>query len=331
MVVWPQWLLNQAFSKKIPEKRLPFIFRTIGGRSLLHSTFFRMKDILLLGSTVVQLTTYPINLITKIDPDQPLTVGCKSYRYILISQPVRKTVIAGNWKMYKTQVESLDFLQGFIKDLSEIPDERELVLCAPFTTLSVLAKNLHDSRIKVGAQNIHWAPSGAYTGEISGAMLIELGVRYVIVGHSERREHFGETDQTVNWRLKAAQENGLVPILCVGENKQQRLSGETETVITKQLELDLVDIDQQNLVIAYEPIWAIGTGETCECKEANRVIGLIRSQLNYADVPIQYGGSVKPNNIDEIMAQPEIDGALVGGASLNPKDFARIVNFKELH
>jgi triosephosphate isomerase len=159
-------------------------------------------------------------------------------------------------------------------------------------------------------------------------MLTEIGVRYVIVGHSERRQYFGETDETVNKRLLAAQRHDLTPILCVGETKQQRDAGETELLITTQLKKDLVDVDQQNLIIAYEPIWAIGTGDTCEAREANRVIGLIRNQLQNPQVSIQYGGSVKPNNIDEIMAQPEIDGALVGGASLEAKSFARIVNYQ---
>ncbi|MBD2054867.1 triose-phosphate isomerase [Oculatella sp. FACHB-28] len=241
---------------------------------------------------------------------------------------MRKIVIAGNWKMYKTQAESLEFLQGFMNHLNETPDDREILLCAPFTALGALSKNLHGSRIKIGAQNIHWEAAGAYTGEISGVMLKELGARYVIVGHSERRQYFGETDKTVNLRLKAAQQHGLTPILCVGETGDQRSQGETETVITQQLKRGLVEVDQDNLVIAYEPIWAIGTGDTCEAVEANRVIGLIRSQLTNPNVPIQYGGSVKPGNIDEIMAQPEIDGALVGGASLEPSDFARIVNFQ---
>lgn len=230
--------------------------------------------------------------------------------------------------MYKTQAESLEFLQGFMNHLNETPDDREILLCAPFTALGALSKNLHGSRIKIGAQNIHWESAGAYTGEISGVMLKELGVRYVIVGHSERRQYFGETDETVNLRLKAAQQHGLTPILCVGETGDQRSQGETETVITQQLKRDLVEVDQDNLVIAYEPIWAIGTGDTCEAIEANRVISLIRNQLTNPNVPIQYGGSVKPGNIDEIMAQPEIDGALVGGASLEPSDFARIVNFQ---
>ncbi len=230
----------------------------------------------------------------------------------LIESSVRKIVIAGNWKMFKTQVESLEFLQEFMSSLDETPPEREVVLCAPFTTLSLLSKSLHGSLVQLGAQNVHWEESGAYTGEIAGPMLTEIGVRYVIVGHSERRQYFGETDQTVNLRLKAAQRYGLNPILCVGETKQQRDAGETGAVITTQLEKDLVEVDQQNLVIAYEPIWAIGTGDTCEVSEANRVIGLIRSQLSNPNVSIQYGGSVKPNNIDEIMAQPEIDGVLVG-------------------
>lgn len=241
---------------------------------------------------------------------------------------MRKIVIAGNWKMFKTQAESLEFLQGFMPSLDQTPEEREVLLCAPFTALSLLDKSLHGSRVQLGAQNVHWEENGAYTGEISGPMLIEIGVRYVIVGHSERRQYFCETDETVNLRVKAAQRYGLIPILCVGETKQQRDTGETEALIASQLEKDLVDVDQQNLVIAYEPIWAIGTGETCEATEANRVVGLIRSQLSNPNVSIQYGGSVKPNNIDEIMAQPEIDGVLVGGASLEPASFARIANYK---
>ena len=241
---------------------------------------------------------------------------------------MRKIVIAGNWKMYKTRAESLEFLQGFMSCLTETPEEREVVLCVPFTSLAVLSKNLHGSRIRLGAQNVHWQESGAFTGEISGPMLSELGVRYVIVGHSERRQYFGETDETVNLRLKAAQKYDLIPILCVGETKGQRDAGETESHIFSQLEKDLVGVDQQKLVIAYEPIWAIGTGDTCETKEANRVIGLIRSKLTNPDVPIQYGGSVKPENIDEVMVMPEIDGVLVGGASLEAKSFDRIVNYK---
>ncbi len=213
-------------------------------------------------------------------------------------------------------------------ELEQTPETREVILCAPFTALDVMSKSLHNNRVQLGAQNIHWEDEGAYTGEIAGSMLTEIGVRYVIVGHSERRQYFGETDETVNKRLLAAQRHDLTPILCVGETKQQRDAGETELLITTQLKKDLVDVDQQNLIIAYEPIWAIGTGDTCEAREANRVIALIRNQLQNPQVSIQYGGSVKPNNIDEIMAQPEIDGALVGGASLEAKSFARIVNYQ---
>jgi len=239
-----------------------------------------------------------------------------------------KTVIAGNWKMYKTQAETLEFLKPFVEQIAETPDDREIVLCVPFTDLSVLSNALHGSRIRIGAQNVHWEANGAYTGEISAEMLTELGVRYVVVGHSERRQYFGETDETVNRRLKAAQAAGLTPILCVGETKQQRDAGETQTHIAQQLKAGLVGVNLSNLVIAYEPIWAIGTGDTCESKEANRVIGWIRDQLNGEDLPIQYGGSVKPELIDEIMAQPEINGVLVGGASLDPIGFARIVNYQ---
>jgi triosephosphate isomerase (TIM) len=240
---------------------------------------------------------------------------------------VRKIILAGNWKMYKTQAETLAFVEKFKLEIDEAPAEREVVLCVPFTDLAILSKTLHGSRIQVGAQNVHWETEGAFTGEISAPMLTEIGVRYVVVGHSERRQFFGETDETVNFRLRSAQKAGLTPILCVGETKQQRDAGETEAFILQQLEKGLVGVDQSQLVIAYEPIWAIGTGDTCASAEANRVIGLIRSKLSNQNVPIQYGGSVKPENIDEIMAQPEIDGALVGGASLMPDSFARIVNF----
>ncbi|MGB5634659.1 MAG: triose-phosphate isomerase [Waterburya sp.] len=241
---------------------------------------------------------------------------------------MRKIIIAGNWKMHKNQAESLAFVQEFKSEIDEINEGREVVLCTPFTSLTAMSKNLHGSKIMLGAQNIHWEAEGAYTGEISGEMLTEIGVDYVIVGHSERRQYFGETDKTVNLRLKAAQKYRLRPILCVGETKSQRDAGETENIIINQLKEDLVGVNQNNLVIAYEPIWAIGTGDTCESKEANRVIGIIRQQLNNKDVPIQYGGSVKPSNVDEIMAQPEIDGALVGGASLSASSFARIANYQ---
>ncbi|MEM8640357.1 MAG: triose-phosphate isomerase [Cyanobacteria bacterium P01_G01_bin.54] len=241
---------------------------------------------------------------------------------------MRKILIAGNWKMHKTQAEAKDFLKAFLPALQESDPSRGVLLCVPFTTLHSMSQHLHGSHVRLGAQNIHWETQGAYTGEVSGPMLKEANVTHVVVGHSERRQYFGETDETVNLRLKAAQAHGFTPILCVGESKAQRDAGETENVIAKQLSVDLVDVDQANLVIAYEPIWAIGTGDTCAADEANRVIGLIRQQLTNPAVTIQYGGSVKPGNVDEIMAQPEIDGALVGGASLDPEGFARIVNYQ---
>ncbi len=241
----------------------------------------------------------------------------------------RTPVIAGNWKMHKTQAEAKAFLAGFLSQITEATPA-QVVLCVPFTDLAVVGQSLAaaGSTVALGAQNLHWDDTGAFTGEIAGAMLVELGVTYVIVGHSERREFFGETDETVNWRLRAAQKHGITPILCVGETKAIRDQGKTDEWIANQLIHDLKGVDLGDLVIAYEPIWAIGTGDTCESAEANRVIGMIRQQIRDPRVPIQYGGSVKPNNVDELMAQPEIDGALVGGASLDPEGFARIANFE---
>ena len=229
--------------------------------------------------------------------------------------------------MHKTQAESQEFLQVFKPLLHDTDESREVVLCIPFTALGTMSKILHGSQIQLGAQNIHWEAKGAYTGEIAGDMLTEMGISYVVVGHSERRQYVGETDETANLRVIAAQRHRLTPILCVGETKSQRDAGETETVIINQVKRGLVDVDQTNIVIAYEPIWAIGTGDTCAATEANRVIGVIRSQLSNPEMSILYGGSVNPKNIDEIMTQPEIDGALVGGASLDPTGFARIVNY----
>jgi triosephosphate isomerase (TIM) len=240
---------------------------------------------------------------------------------------VRKVIIAGNWKMFKTQAEAAEFMQAFLPLTEPTPEDRSVVLCVPFTDLVTVSKFLHGSLVRLGAQNVHWEVDGAYTGEISAGMLVELGVSYVIIGHSERRQYFGEVDSTVNLRIKAAQQQGLVPILCVGETKEQRDAGTTNQIIAAQLKAGLVGVNLQKLVIAYEPIWAIGTGDTCEATEANRTIGQIRAQLSDPDVTIQYGGSVKPENIDEIMAQPEIDGVLVGGASLDAQGFARIANY----
>ncbi|GAB4218451.1 MAG: triose-phosphate isomerase [Synechococcales cyanobacterium] len=238
--------------------------------------------------------------------------------------------------MHKTRAEAVAFLRGLPSALSaqSIPTSRQVVFCVPFTVIQTVVDLVKGELatlplpLAVGAQNIHWATHGAFTGEISGEMLRELGTQYVIVGHSERRQYFGETDHTVNQRLLAAQQYGFMPILCVGETKAIRDEGKTEAWIFSQLDQDLVGVDLGRMIIAYEPIWAIGTGDTCETLEANRVIGLIRQHVGQDDIVIQYGGSVKASNIDEIMAQPEIDGVLVGGASLDPQEFARIIAFQ---
>ena len=239
--------------------------------------------------------------------------------------------------MYKTQSEAKTFFSEFPAHLKNTASQaaiadQQILICVPYTNLAILQTILPaigQANLSIGAQNVHWAENGAFTGEISAPMLLEMGIKYVIIGHSERRQFFGETDETVNKRLKAAQAHGITPILCVGESKQQRDANETESWIFSQLAADLVDVDQNNLIVAYEPIWAIGTGDTCASSEANRVIGLIRGKLTNPNVSIQYGGSVKADNIDEIMAQPEIDGVLVGGASLDPAGFARIVNYRQ--
>jgi len=244
-------------------------------------------------------------------------------------------VIAGNWKMHKNRGEALAYLQEFAPLVAG--SDQEIVLCAPFTALAVLSEPLATTGIALGAQNVHWEAAGAYTGEISPPMLTDLGVRYVIIGHSERRQYFGETDERVNLRLKAAQRHGLIPILCVGETEEQRHQGLTEAHILAQLAQGLVGVKVPQVIIAYEPIWAIGSGNTCPPDEANRVIGVIRKEITLLQqatsqatdhVRILYGGSVKPDNIDDLMAMPEVDGVLVGTASLEPQAFARIVNYQ---
>lgn len=244
---------------------------------------------------------------------------------------MRIPIIAGNWKMYKTQAEA----KAFAEALPQVGEQVEAVICAPFTALAALAENLQGKNISLGAQNVHWEEEGAYTGEISPLMLKELGVQYVIIGHSERRAYFNETDETVNLRVHAALKHGLTPIVCVGEDLEQRESGRTKEVVKVQMEAAMKEISEEQItqvVIAYEPIWAIGTGKTSSAEDANEVIGFIRQLIadqydqNYANqVRIQYGGSVKPENIAGFMAQPDIDGALVGGASLNPDSFLALV------
>jgi len=248
---------------------------------------------------------------------------------------MRIPFIAGNWKMFKTKAEALAFAEEF-KELYKDTDVKTAI-CAPFTNLEALVEAFRDTDIMVGAQNVHFADNGAYTGEISVAMLEEIGVDFCIIGHSERRQYFGETDETVNLKLKKLFEGPIRPILCVGESLEQRDSGKACDIVADQLEADLAGIgaeDIAKLVIAYEPIWAIGTGRTATPEQAEEMCAFIRNSLidmydeeTADEVIIQYGGSVKPANATEIMNMDEIDGALVGGASLKAADFMEIIDF----
>ena len=242
---------------------------------------------------------------------------------------MRKPIIAGNWKMFKTRDEALSFIYA-VADKVPAQDKVDSVICAPFVLLRCLVKRQGEN-LRIGAQNMHFEEQGAFTGEIAPSMLTTTGVTYVIIGHSERRAMFNETDETCNKKLHAAYKHGLVPILCVGESLEHREGGKTEAVIKEQIVKDLEGLtaDQvKELVIAYEPIWAIGTGKTATAEMADETCGYIRSLVKelYSEevgeaIRIQYGGSVKLNNIDELMAQPNIDGALIGGASLVADDF----------
>lgn len=242
---------------------------------------------------------------------------------------MRKPIIAGNWKMFKTRDEALSFIYA-VADKVPAQDKVDSVICAPFVLLRCLVKRQGEN-LRIGAQNMHFEEQGAFTGEIAPSMLTTTGVTYVIIGHSERRAMFNETDETCNKKLHAAYKHGLVPILCVGEALEHREGGKTEAVIKEQIVKDLEGLtaDQvKELVIAYEPIWAIGTGKTATAEMADETCGYIRSLVKelYSEevgeaIRIQYGGSVKLNNIDELMAQPNIDGALIGGASLVADDF----------
>ncbi len=248
---------------------------------------------------------------------------------------IRKPFICGNWKMFKNIEEARKFAEEFKK--LYVSSDVEVGFCAPYLQLAALKEAFSGTDIKVGAQNMHFETQGAYTGEISGEMLKELGIDLCIIGHSERRQYFGETDETVNLKLKKAFSLGIRPILCVGESLSERDGGKAEAVVRGQIEKDLAGIEKDQvagLVVAYEPIWAIGTGRTATAEQANEICGLIRDVITelYDDetadrVVIQYGGSVKPGNATEIMNMEEIDGALVGGASLVPADFIEIVNF----
>jgi len=230
--------------------------------------------------------------------------------------------------MHMTCAQARDYLAAFLPLIAETPQDREIVLAPPFTALSTMAEAAGDTVLELASQNVHWQDHGAFTAEISAEMLLEHGVAYTIVGHSEPRKYFSESDEQINHRARCSQAKGLIPIVCVGESDEQRERGEAERVIRRQIEQGLEGLDANKLVVAYEPIWAIGTGKTCESAEANRICGLIRSWVGATDLIIQYGGSVKPTNIDELMAMSDIDGVLVGGASLKPDSFARIANYQ---
>lgn len=248
----------------------------------------------------------------------------------------RKKIIAGNWKMNMLPNEAIDFIEKLTPLVKDT--QSEVILCVPFTDLFYALLNVQETNIKIGAQNMHFEESGAYTGEVSGKMLKAIGVEYVIIGHSERRQYFAETDETVNKKIKAAFANGLKPIVCVGETLEERESGKAEEVITREIRLALEGLTEEqvkNTIVAYEPIWAIGTGKTATSNEANDSIIKIREEIakNYGKdtascVIIQYGGSVKPSNAKELFTKSDIDGGLVGGASLDADTFAQIVNFE---
>ena len=229
-----------------------------------------------------------------------------------------------------TCAEAKSYLEKFIPLIKNIKDDRKVVIAPPFTAISTFSDHSDFDYLDISSQNIHWEDQGAFTAEISPKMLLEHGVSYAIVGHSEPRKYFSESDEQINKRAKSAQDHQLIPIVCVGETFQQREMGEAERVIRRQIEQGLEGIEVKRLIVAYEPIWAIGTGKTCEANEANRICGLIRKWIGYEDVIIQYGGSVKSNNIDEIMSMSDIDGVLVGGASLDPTNFARIANYEKI-
>jgi triosephosphate isomerase len=241
---------------------------------------------------------------------------------------VRKAVIAGNWKMHMTCAEARAFATVFRPLVAELPADREVILAPPFTAIATLSEALSGAGVAIASQNVHWEEKGAYTGMISAPMLLEHGVTHAIVGHSEPRKYYSETDEQINLRARSAQAHDLIPILCVGESLDQREARETERVIHRQVEQGLEGLDPLRVIVAYEPIWAIGTGKTCAAEEANRICGLIRGWVGNPDVIVQYGGSVNPATIDELMAQSDIDGVLVGGASLEPESFARIANYQ---
>jgi triosephosphate isomerase len=249
---------------------------------------------------------------------------------------MRTKLIAGNWKMYKTPDQTRDFFQAFLPLVAKHTRD-EILICPPFVDLQAAIESAKGSNVLVGAQNVHWANEGAFTGEISPVVLLDIGVTHVIIGHSERRQYFGETDDTVNLRLKNALETGLTPIVCVGEVLEEREANLTEDVLRRQCTRAFHKISTKKagkLVVAYEPVWAIGTGKTATPQLASEAHAVIRGEAaktfgqEFANqLRILYGGSVKPENAKSLMSEEEIDGALVGGASLDPKSFAAIVKY----
>ncbi len=250
----------------------------------------------------------------------------------------RRPLIAGNWKMYKTSSEAVETARQLVK-LTASGADVDVMIAPPFTALAAVSEVVKDSNVFLGAQNLFWEKEGAFTGEISAAMLISTGCRHVIIGHSERRQYFGETDESVNKKMRSAIKNDLIPVFCVGETENERESNQTFTVLDKQLQNGLEGFsadDLETLVIAYEPVWAIGTGKTATSDQAQEAHQFLRSLVDKRlgnvlakSIRILYGGSVKPNNIAELMAMADIDGALVGGASLNAETFSQIVLYKE--
>lgn len=246
----------------------------------------------------------------------------------------RRPIIAGNWKMYKTSQEARDFALSIQEKVEDVTD-LDMVVCAPFTALHTLKEELEESIIHIGAQNMFHEESGAFTGEISPLMLLDMACTYVIIGHSERREHMKENDELIAKKVKMALDKGLVPILCVGENLSMREGGKAIGFVRGQVEKNLMDLSPTELrkvVIAYEPIWAIGTGKTASSQDAQEICTAIRTTISgisgavAQEIRILYGGSVKPSNIAELMTQPDIDGALVGGASLDAQGFAELIH-----
>jgi triosephosphate isomerase (TIM) len=248
---------------------------------------------------------------------------------------MRKKIIAGNWKMNKTAPQALELTQQ-IKQKINTSTEVDVVLCPPFTDLAAVYRVIHDSYIDLGGQNLHWEQKGAFTGEISADMLKSVGCHYVIIGHSERRQYFGETDETVNKKIKSALHEGLIPIVCVGELLEEREADKTQSVIEAQVKAAFEDIDKiqaQKTVLAYEPVWAIGTGKVATPEQAQEVHAFIRKLLTdifdeetAETIRIQYGGSMKPDNAAELLSQPDVDGGLIGGASLDADSFIAIIN-----